>query len=171
MARWLPDGTIDFLGRIDHQVRCKKQPCQDMPKLSCRHSHAVHFWACVYAQAVGWRVQVKLRGFRIELGEVEAAMADVPGVVLAAALVLKDPSGSQQLVGYVTPESVDPAAVLESLKARLPAHFVPLLVMPLRQMPLTPADKVDRKALETKEEFPAGLVSGREVRRVCRAQH
>ena len=80
-------------------------------------------------------------------------MADVPGVALAAALVLRDPSGSQQLVGYVTPESVDPAAVLESLQARLPAHFVPLLVMPLRQMPLTPADKVDRKALETKAEF------------------
>ena len=98
-------------------------------------------------------MQVKLRGFRIELGEVEAAMADVPGVALAAALVLKDTSGSQQLVGYVTPDSVDPAAVLDSLKARLPVHFVPHLVMPLSRMPLTPADKVDRKALETRPEY------------------
>ena len=98
-------------------------------------------------------MQVKLRGFRIELGEVEAAMADVPGVALAAALVLKDASGSQQLVGYVTPDSVDPAAVLDALKARLPVHFVPHLVMPLGRMPLTPADKVDRKALETRPEY------------------
>ena len=100
-----------------------------------------------------WAAQVKLRGFRIELGEVEAAMADVPGVALAAALVLKDASGSQQLVGYVAPETVDPAAVLDSLKARLPAHFVPALVMPLARMPLTVNDKIDYKALAGREEY------------------
>ena len=98
-------------------------------------------------------LQVKLRGFRIELGEVEAAMADVPGVALAAALVLKDASGSPKLVGYVTPDSVDPAAVLDSLRARLPVHFVPLLVMPLRDMPLSPSGKVDRRALESRPEY------------------
>ena len=92
-------------------------------------------------------LQVKLRGFRIELGEVEAAMMDLPGVIMAAALVLLDVSKNQQLVGYVTPETVDPAVVRDSLKAGLPAHFVPQLVMPLRQMPLLPNGKVDRKAL------------------------
>ena len=100
-----------------------------------------------------WAAQVKLRGFRIELGEVEAAMADVPGVLLAAALVLKDAAGSQQLVGYVSPESVDPAVVLDSLRARLPAHFVPALVMPLARMPLTVNDKIDYKALASREEY------------------
>ena len=98
-------------------------------------------------------MQIKLRGFRIELGEIESAMADVPGVALAAALVLNSTAGSQQLVGYVTPETVDPAAVLESLRARLPAHFVPLLVIPLRQMPLLPNEKVDRKALASSLEY------------------
>ena len=98
-------------------------------------------------------VQVKLRGFRIELGEVEAAIMDLPGVVMAAALVLLDVSKNQQLVGYVTPETVDPAMVRDSLKARLPAHFVPQLVMPLRQMPLLPNGKVDRKALASRAEY------------------
>ena len=98
-------------------------------------------------------VQVKLRGFRIELGEVEAAIMDLPGVIMAAALVLLDMSKNQQLVGYVTPETVDPATVRDSLKARLPAHFVPQLVMPLRQMPLLPNGKVDRKALASREEY------------------
>ena len=111
-------------------------------------------------------MQVKLRGFRIELGEVEAAMADVPGVALAAALVLKDAAGSQQLVGYVSPESVDPAVVLDSLKGRLPAHFVPALVMPLARMPLTVNDKMDYKALAGREEYAAGLGGRRNVRRV-----
>ena len=98
-------------------------------------------------------LQVKLRGFRIELGEIESAMADVPGVALAVALVLTSTSGSQQLVGYVTPETVDPVMVLDRLRARLPAHFVPLLVIPLAQMPLLPNEKVDRKALATREEY------------------
>ena len=106
-----------------------------------------------YQHTEGIFLQVKLRGFRIELGEVEAAMADVPGVALAAALVLKDASGSPQLVGYVTPDSVDPAAVLSSLRARLPAHFVPLLVVPLREMPLSPSGKVDRRALESQPAY------------------
>ena len=98
--------------------------------------------------------QVKLRGFRIELGEVESAMADVPGVAMAVALVLASTSGSQQLVGYVTPGSADPAAVLAALKARLPAHFVPLMVIPLARMPLLPNEKVDRKALASADYAP-----------------
>ena len=91
--------------------------------------------------------QVKLRGFRVELGEIENALADVPGVQLAAALVLQDPTGSQRLVAYITPACVDPAAAKATLKGRLPAHMVPEVVMPLERMPLLPNEKVDRKAL------------------------
>ena len=80
-------------------------------------------------------------------------MADVPGVALAVAMVLTSTSGSQQLVGYVTPETVDPAMVLDRLRARLPAHFVPLLVFPLPKMPLLPNEKVDRKALSGRPEY------------------
>ena len=81
-------------------------------------------------------------------------MADAPGVALAVALVLTSTSGSQQLVGYVTPETVDPAAVMAALRARLPAHFVPLLIIPLASMPLLPNEKIDRKALASAEHAP-----------------
>ena len=144
LARWLPTGCLEFLGRIDNQVCIHivftnaSYPYCDMRYAFTRHRPA----------------QVKLRGFRIELGEVESAMADVPGVALAVALVLTSTLGSQQLVGYVTPESVDPATVIAALKARLPAHFVPLLVVPLARMPLLPNEKVDRKALASEEYAP-----------------
>ena len=92
-------------------------------------------------------LQVKLRGMRVELGEIESALVDAPGVQLAAVLVLKDPAGAQRLVAYVTPASVDTAAVLSSVKSRLPAHMVPNVVMLLAVMPLSPSGKVDRKAL------------------------
>ena len=92
-------------------------------------------------------LQVKLRGMRVELGEIESALVDAPGVQLAAVLVLKDPAGAQRLVAYVTPASVDTAAVLASVKSRLPAHMVPSVVVLLAVMPLSPTGKVDRKAL------------------------
>lgn len=91
--------------------------------------------------------QVKLRGFRVELGEIEAALTEAPGVKLGAVVVLHDPAGAQQLVAYVTPESADTAAVLASLKGRLPVHMVPSVVMRLPAMPLSPAGKIDHKAL------------------------
>jgi len=91
--------------------------------------------------------QVKLRGFRVELGEIENALSELPGVQLAAALVLQDPTGSQRLVAYITPASADPAAAKADLRERLPAHMVPDVVVPLERMPLLPNEKVDRKAL------------------------
>jgi len=91
--------------------------------------------------------QVKLRGFRVELGEIENALSELPGVQLAVAVVVKDHTGLQRLVAYITPASVDPAAATADLKGRLPAHMVPDIIMPLERMPLLPSDKVNRKAL------------------------
>ncbi|GAA2973376.1 non-ribosomal peptide synthetase [Actinokineospora diospyrosa] len=86
--------------------------------------------------------QVKIRGFRVELGEVEAALSALPGV-RTAAVVLRD----RRLVGYVTPESVDAAAVRAALKDTLPEQAVPGAVVALAQLPLTANGKVDRAAL------------------------
>ena len=97
---------------------------------------------CLRKPGHATHLQVKLRGFRIELGEVEAVLMEAPGVKLAAALVLKDASGTDRLVGYVSPGAVDSEAVIAELKQRLPAHFVPSLIVPLAEMPLSPAGKV-----------------------------
>ena len=87
-------------------------------------------------------MQVKLRGFRIELGEVESVLMEAPGVKLAAAVVMKDHSATDHLVGFVSPDTVDCEAIIAALKQRLPAHFVPSLIVPLLEMPLSPAGKV-----------------------------
>jgi amino acid adenylation domain-containing protein len=94
--------------------------------------------------------QVKIRGFRIELGEIEAALACQPGVGQAAVTV--HAAGTERrLAGYVVP--ADPAAppvaatLRHALRDRLPDYMVPASFVILDRLPLTPNNKVDRKAL------------------------
>ena len=110
---------------------------------------------------------MKLRGYRLELGEVEAAALAAPGVTLAAAVVCNrgdadaegtvgaDAAGVEtepgaavhQLVLYVTPADVSVVALRAALRARLPAHAQPNMVMPLPVLPTSAAGKFDRTAL------------------------
>ncbi|AGT10172.1 MupA/Atu3671 family FMN-dependent luciferase-like monooxygenase [Paracoccus aminophilus] len=99
--------------------------------------------------------QIKLRGFRIELGEIESALAALPGVRDAVAIVREDSPGDRRLVGYVTGASVDEAKMRETLIAHLPGHMVPGRIVTLDQMPLTPNRKIDRKQLPP----PGGVVT------------
>uniref|UniRef100_UPI002454FEA1 non-ribosomal peptide synthetase n=1 Tax=Nocardia carnea TaxID=37328 RepID=UPI002454FEA1 len=94
--------------------------------------------------------QVKIRGFRIELGEIDAVLAAHPAVDFAVTIGYEPASGATVLASYV--HTVDGAAVdveelLESAANRLPAHMVPASITVLQEVPLTPAGKLDRRAL------------------------
>ncbi|MDF3932683.1 non-ribosomal peptide synthetase [Pseudomonas citronellolis] len=93
--------------------------------------------------------QVKIRGFRIELGEIEARLQEHPQVA-EALVVARDGLSGKQLVGYVV-SYLDSAASNDELRtwlrARLPDYMVPAQIIALQRMPLTPAGKLDRKAL------------------------
>lgn len=94
--------------------------------------------------------QVKVRGFRIEPAEVEHALREQPDVDDAAVTVDGAGTPEARLVAFVVaaPGPVPPGAVLrERLTAFLPAHLVPDTVTVLDRLPLTPAGKVDRRAL------------------------
>lgn len=117
LARYRPDGTIEFLGRSD--------------------------------------LQVKIRGHRIELGEIEAALVALSGVRDAVVMAREDRVGDKRLVAYVIPspgEQADAMAVRTALAARMPDFLVPSHVVFLEAFPLTPNNKVDRRALPAVEE-------------------
>ncbi|MCA8114011.1 non-ribosomal peptide synthetase [Burkholderia cepacia] len=107
LARRRADGALDYLGRVD--------------------------------------TQVKLRGQRIEPGEIEALLRAAPGVN-DAVVIVRD----EQLVGYVArgdAAPLDRAALLDSLRAQLPAYMVPSQLVELDTLPVTPNGKCDRHAL------------------------
>ncbi|UFS85862.1 amino acid adenylation domain-containing protein [Bradyrhizobium daqingense] len=116
VARWRPDGVLDYVGRADHQV--------------------------------------KIRGFRIELGEIEARLQAQDGV-RAAVVVAREPGASRQLVGYVSGDALDGAALKMALSSVLPDYMVPARIMVLERLPLTPNGKIDRKALPAPDQLAA----------------
>ncbi|MFD8980644.1 amino acid adenylation domain-containing protein [Streptomyces sp. NPDC059564] len=98
--------------------------------------------------------QVKVRGFRIELGEIEHVLAGHPGVAQAVVVVREDEQDGKRIVGYVVPGSQDAEAtgtllaeLPAYLRGRLPDYMVPTALVPLPEIPLSPAGKLNRRAL------------------------
>ncbi|HSR97176.1 MAG TPA: amino acid adenylation domain-containing protein, partial [Kofleriaceae bacterium] len=116
-VRWTAGGDLEFLGRFDHQV--------------------------------------KLRGFRIELGEIEAVLAQHPGV-RACAVVVRGGDDGRLIAYYVASgrtggadddRDVPSGALRDHLARSLPAYMLPATFVRLDELPLTPNQKIDRKAL------------------------
>jgi natural product biosynthesis luciferase-like monooxygenase protein len=112
LVRRHPDGAIEFLGRIDNQV--------------------------------------KIRGHRIELGEIETALMRQAGVKEAVVVARDGIGGDKYLAGYLTPQSgakPDIEQLRLVLEAELPEIMVPKTLLVLQSFPLTPNNKIDRRAL------------------------
>ncbi|MBF6447622.1 amino acid adenylation domain-containing protein [Nocardia elegans] len=92
--------------------------------------------------------QVKIRGFRIELREIDHVLRAHPGVRFAMTVVHTGEHGAARLASYLAADTeIDPAEVLETARRHLPAYMVPAAITVLDRVPVTPAGKVDRKAL------------------------
>ncbi|QUE90944.1 non-ribosomal peptide synthase/polyketide synthase [Pseudomonas sp. SCA2728.1_7] len=90
--------------------------------------------------------QIKLRGLRLEPGEIEARLIEHPAIREAVVMVR-----DERLVAWYTLRAGIETPNLEVLRAhvleRLPEYMVPGAYVLLDALPLTPNDKVDRKAL------------------------
>jgi amino acid adenylation domain-containing protein len=115
VARYQADGTIEYLGRLDEQV--------------------------------------KLRGYRIELAEIESVLRQHPAVSQCAVIMQETSPENKQLVAYVViAAQAQPFSVQEGhryLEAFLPPFMIPTRFVFLERLPLTPAGKVNRRALLT----------------------
>jgi amino acid adenylation domain-containing protein len=94
--------------------------------------------------------QVKVRGYRIELGEVEAALARLAGIGEVAVVDRRDDGKDTYLCAYYTLKNgieQSGEAIARELRRELPDYMIPAAFLEIKEMPLTPNGKVDRKAL------------------------
>ena len=118
VARWLPNGAVEYLGRSDDQLKIRGQrielgeidnALQSLPEVAQAVTHA-----CVLNEnAAGGGDARQLVGYLV-------AESGLP---------------------------LDTAALRERLSAQLPAHMVPVLLVQLPSLPLSANGKLDRKAL------------------------
>lgn len=134
LARYLPDGNIEFIGRIDDQVKIRGfriEPAEIEATLE-RHP-AVR------------KVVVLTREDRAEEDSTEVGTGPStelsPGKRLLAYLVM-DPE-----------QTLEPAHLRDYLKEKLPAYMIPESFVLLDALPLTPHGKVDRRSLPAPPKF------------------
>ncbi|MEH2230338.1 MAG: non-ribosomal peptide synthase/polyketide synthase [Nostoc sp.] len=128
LGRYLPDGNIESLGRIDNQVKIR-----------------------------GFRIELgEIEAVLSQLGDVQASCAvvreDVPGNKYLAAYVVpqKEQTCTERLalsVAEVSRSTLTASVVRSFLKEKLPEYMVPSAIVILEALPLTPNGKLDRRAL------------------------
>jgi thioesterase domain-containing protein/acyl carrier protein len=98
--------------------------------------------------------QIKIRGYRIEPGEIEEVLLREEGVRETLVMAREDRPGDRRLVAYVlAPDLTDSTFATRvgdwknNLRDVLPTYMVPSDFVRMRQWPITPNGKIDRKAL------------------------
>jgi iturin family lipopeptide synthetase B len=131
LARWLADGNIDFLGRLDQQVKVR-----------------------------GFRIELgEIENYLLRMERVADAVVidrDDRGEqkYLCAYLVLNN-RGHDGQDGQSDQESgeLDVSAIKETLARDLPYYMIPSYFVRLHKIPLLPSGKIDRKSLPEPEIF------------------
>ncbi|MGD2089138.1 MAG: amino acid adenylation domain-containing protein, partial [Candidatus Aminicenantes bacterium] len=118
LGRWLPDGNIEFLGRIDNQVKIR-----------------------------GFRVELgEIESQLLTFDGIKEAVAlvreDKNGDKYLCAYIVavlhedRDPT-----------HTISPVELRKYLSGKLPGYMIPVHFVRLEKMPLTPSGKIDRSAL------------------------
>ncbi|WP_199335631.1 non-ribosomal peptide synthetase [Nostoc sp. FACHB-110] len=132
LARYLPDGNIEYLGRIDNQVKIRGFRIELGEIEATLNQHQDVQTSCVIARE------------------------DTPGNTRTEPVlsVAEGRSRSKRLVAYIVPQPETKPTVSELrsfLKERLPDYMVPSAYAILESFPLTPNGKIDRRALPQPE--------------------
>jgi aspartate racemase len=101
--------------------------------------------------------QIKIRGIRVESGEIEMFINQYPGVKDSLVVGKEHQGLGTRLIAYVIPAegySLEDKELRNFLKDYLPDYAVPAVIIFLKEFPLTPHGKVDRKALPEPERSP-----------------
>ncbi|HEX6291073.1 MAG TPA: amino acid adenylation domain-containing protein [Herpetosiphonaceae bacterium] len=155
LARWLPEGQIEYLGRIDHQVKIRGFRIELGEIEAVLGQHPAVREAVVVVREdtppAGGHPQKRLVGYVVQeqgnKGTREQKNKD------AGALWAWAPGTKNKGTGHAEPETwnAEPETwnveLRTYLKDRLPDYMLPAAFVVLDALPLTPNGKVDRGAL------------------------
>ncbi|AEI43017.1 non-ribosomal peptide synthase/polyketide synthase [Paenibacillus mucilaginosus] len=126
LARWLPDGEVEYLGRIDGQVKIRGYRIEpgEIEAALLAHDGIREAAVAPYTESEGTRA-------------------------LCAYLVLEpgDEAGRDRSLHEKTADELSAAHLRSHLIRTLPDYMVPSRFVILGRLPLTPSGKLDRKAL------------------------
>ncbi|MET9451266.1 non-ribosomal peptide synthetase [Streptomyces cinerochromogenes] len=143
LARHRPDGSLDFLGRVDNQVKLRgfRIELGEVEAALAEHPGVSAAVAVVREDRPGDR---RLVGYAARAGHPVGGPADptAPSAAPAASSAPAIPSDPADPADPLNPE-----ALRSFVRDRLPAYMVPSAVVVLDALPLTANGKVDRAAL------------------------
>ncbi|GAC13699.1 hybrid non-ribosomal peptide synthetase/type I polyketide synthase [Aliiglaciecola lipolytica] len=93
--------------------------------------------------------QIKLRGYRIELGEIESRLRE-HALIKDAVVAVRGEAENKRLVSWLIAadeETPSNQTLREFLNVNLPDYMLPAAYIWLPEYPMTPNNKIDRKAL------------------------
>jgi amino acid adenylation domain-containing protein len=155
LARYLPDGNIEFIGRIDHQVKIRGFRIELGEIEAVLRQHPAVRETVVIARQDVENVESGLRTGEGGGENPKSANQNLQ-------------SRDKCLVAYVMPSQQRAPTVSELrdfMRAKLPEYMVPSAFMMMSALPLTPSGKVDRRLLpapdQTRPEIKETFVSPR----------
>jgi amino acid adenylation domain-containing protein len=150
LACYLPDGNIDFIGRIDDQIKIRGFRIELGEIQSALSSHTAVKEAVVLAtDSSAPLAQVS----PAQVSPAEVSLATDPLATNLLARVQQNGSSARddkRLVAFVALEddrSADSSELKDYLAANLPDYMVPSSILIIDALPLLPNGKIDRRAL------------------------
>lgn len=108
-------------------------------------------WNATNEIEFGGRVdnQVKVRGYRVELSEIEKCIVDTFCIQRCICILKEDKKTDSNyiLAFYVNEKDILEKDFYNQLKLRLPEYMLPKALIRVKEVPLTPNGKVDKKQL------------------------
>ncbi|MER5634533.1 amino acid adenylation domain-containing protein, partial [Streptomyces nitrosporeus] len=139
LARWRSDGSLAYLGRVDHQVKVNGVRIEPAEVEAALNAHPDVRGAVVGAYPAAGAAGAGAAGAGAANGSAAAA------------------GGGKRLVAHLVSARRIPRDELRSfLRERLPEPMIPALFVPVDAFPLTSNGKVDRKALPDPAQVGAG---------------